>query len=220
MKKYPNDGDFSFCSDDQFLSDIPLRQFEVGLEIAALEERHYDLEGFRGDRTTELIDRLETIQKLREAVGELEQGLTSAAADERDYHILRYTARIMRAAFEAGRRHEPVESDTRLDELVTLFRLKIHLGAINDDALTSGGALGKKPYWTDQEINLARRMVRLEYAPGKCVDEVCGAEDKGYVCNEPLQHDGDHIADGHEETPCHRWPARPASEAAENGGGR
>lgn len=180
MNRRPTDGPFSFVPDDSFLADIPLQTFEVGLEIAALEERHYERAGLPSDATISLIERLSTVRKLRETLAELQEGIASADQDAREYALNRYTARIMRAAFEAGRRHDPAASDSDLDELVDLFRRKIHLGAVSDEALTSGGSCGTEPYWTYEQIDQARRIVRLEDDPdARAFDEAEDSETGG-----------------------------------------
>ena len=61
---------------------------------------------------------------------------------------------------------EPATTGTT-EELVDLFRRKIHLGGVDDEALTSGGSGDgpEEPYWTQEQVDQARRMVRMEVAP-------------------------------------------------------
>ena len=156
---------FSFAHDEKFLAEINLAHFELGLEIAALEERHYGDGPLQDDYPLKLNESLTGVRKLQEAVAELNEGLAIGEPGSSEYAIHRYTVRVMRAAFEAGRRHQPADSDSKVDELVDLFRRKLGLGAFNTDLLLDGGNFGEEPYWTKEEIDAASRIVRIEDEP-------------------------------------------------------
>lgn len=152
--KVPSLGHFSFNDDEVFLAEIPLDAFATGLEMAALEERHYN--SLRSDYIPQIDASLEGIPKLREAQAELESELQESGDPRaRACALSRYTTRIMRAAFEAGRKHDAARSDTPLDELVVL--LNRNLAAFTDTQLTAGG------YWSQADVDAARRIWRLEH---------------------------------------------------------
>lgn len=86
-----------------------------------------------------------------------------------EHELSKMAATAFLAGWYMGQEHHDAKSSARtskgtVPELVDLFRRKIHIGAIPEDALTSGGE-GGVPYWSDEQIREAQRIIHKKFDP-------------------------------------------------------
>lgn len=151
--------------------------------------------------------------------------------DERQADAERDISKLAAVGFYAGwlmgQEHMETEIHSRstkgtVQELVEVFRRKMDIGAVFDDALTSKG------YWTAEQIDQAKCIVRREENPDETTPEgywkddtghsACGHEHAGFRCTLGKGHDGDHVAEMDDQGPDQRWSDD--AQAVVTGGGR